>query len=256
MSQPSGKNRFGYEWSRYPEIIPLYEEQFRAWTQPIPESAWKGCRVLDAGCGTGRNSLWPLKYGASEVVAFDVDPRTVDVARGNLAGKANARVIQSSIYDIPFENEFDIGFSIGVIHHLPDPKAAVERLVRAVKPGGTVLIWVYGWEGHTLAKVLVDAVRRVTCRVPLPVLNAILTPVSWLLWMGMRILPWRHPYMRQFRSASFRHVHSILFDQLLPEIAHYWKKEEALALFRDCPVRDLAATWTNRISWTVVCRKV
>ena len=51
-----------------------------------------------------------------------------------------------SIYDIPEENRFDIAFSIGVIHHLAEPEAALRQLTRAVKPGGYVLIWVCGRE--------------------------------------------------------------------------------------------------------------
>lgn len=67
------KNRFGYEWTRYADIIPLYERQFREWTTPMTPSDWIGLSVLDAGCGTGRNSYWPLRYGARKVVALGID---------------------------------------------------------------------------------------------------------------------------------------------------------------------------------------
>lgn len=248
------KNRFGYEWSTYSEILPLYETQFEAWTLPITCEGWKGLSVLDAGCGTGRNSLWPLKYGAARVTAFDVDPRTVEVARRNLAQAPNAKVEQHSIYETPYRDEFDLAFSIGVIHHLADPKLAVRKLVEAVKPGGRVLIWVYGWEGYTWAKVLVNTIRRVTCRLPLPLLKVLVYPFSILWWLFMQ-LPWGHPYMKQFRGAELWHVHSILFDQLLPEIANYWTEAESKALFDGLPVESVTATWINRGSWTVVAKK-
>jgi len=249
------QNRFGYEWSKYSAILPLYETQFHAWTAPISQKAWKKTKVLDAGCGTGRNSIWPIRYGAKDVVAFDVDPRTVAVAKSNLAPYPNCHVEAHSIYDIPWTNEFDIAFSIGVIHHLADPRKAVEQLVRATKPGGKTLIWVYGREGHTSLKNMIDRLRRFTSRLPPPVLNAVVYPVSFLWWASMRMVRSRHPYMQQFRQAKLWHVHSILLDQLLPEISNYWTREEAISLFDNLPVSDVKALWVNQGSWTVWATK-
>ncbi len=251
----SSYNRFGYEWSKFSKIIPLYEYQFRSWIEPLKPDDFKGLRVLDGGCGTGRNSLWPLQYGAASVVAFDVDPRSVAVAQKNLAEHSNAKVAEYSIYDIPFENEFDLAFSIGVIHHLADPRKAVANLVRATKPGGRTLIWVYGKEGHTFVKNVVNLVRRVTCRVPIRLLNWLTAPFSLVWWLYIKLPIHSHPYHRLFRTAPFWHVHSILFDQLLPEIANYWTKEETIALFDGLPVEIEHVTWINRGSWTVIAKK-
>jgi SAM-dependent methyltransferase len=58
-------DRFGYEWGKYCEILPIYQEQFDRWTSPlINKSEWKEKKFLDVGCGIGRNSYWPLIYGA------------------------------------------------------------------------------------------------------------------------------------------------------------------------------------------------
>lgn len=251
----SGHNRFGYEWSKFSKIIPLYEHQFRTWIQPLQPADFKGKRTLDGGCGTGRNSLWPVKYGASETVAFDVDPRSVAVAKRNLADYPNATVVEHSLYDIAYENEFDIAYSIGVIHHLADPRRAVANLVKATKPGGLTLIWVYGKEGHTAVKNIVDAVRKITCRVPIGVLNQLTKPFSFVWWLYMKLGLSRHPYHTLLRPAPFWHIHSILFDQLLPEISNYWTKEESVALFDGLPVDIQHVTWINQGSWTVIAKK-
>src|SRR5690349_2799930 len=89
-------DRFGYAWDRYAEILPLHEEQFRRWTAPLPREDWHGVRFLDAGCGIGRNSYWPMTYGASGGVALDVDPRTLARARSNLSGYPALEVRQQS----------------------------------------------------------------------------------------------------------------------------------------------------------------
>lgn len=247
-------NRFGFEWSKYPEIVPLYEQQFLGWVAPLGPDDFRGKRILDAGCGTGRNSWWPLQYSAAEVVAFDVDPRTVAVARKNLAARTNAKVLERSIYDLEFSNEFDLAFSIGVIHHLADPRRAIARLVEAVRPGGTVLIWVYGKAGYAWVKKLINLLRTVTSRMPLGLLRWLTYPFSLLFYLYIK-LPHRHPYLKRMRPASFWHLHSIVFDQLLPEIANYWTADEAKSLFDGLPIENVAAYDCNAGSWTVIARK-
>src|SRR3989344_4571518 len=110
--------RFGYEWCKFNTILLDHETQFLRWVYPLKKSDFNGKKILDAGCGNGRNSYWPLIYGAKKVVAFDYNMKTVVVAKENLSKFKNCEVLYNSIYDINYKNEFDISFSIGVIHHL------------------------------------------------------------------------------------------------------------------------------------------
>ena len=127
-------DRFGYEWSVYNKILPIYEEQFKRWTTLIFEQEWKDMTLLDVGCGTGRNSLWPIKYGAKKVVAIDVDEGSLNSARENLKDFSNAEVKKMSAYDIEYTDHFDISFSIlptKFTHFLSlFPTAAIYLLVR------------------------------------------------------------------------------------------------------------------------------
>jgi hypothetical protein len=50
--------------------------------------------------------------------------------------------------------------------------------------------------------------------------------VTLAAWPAIRLLPWRTDYYRKLRSLSFRNVESIIFDQMLPHIAHYWTRED------------------------------
>lgn len=61
----------------------------------------------------------------------DIDERSLESARRNLKPFPTMRVIRTSAYDLPFEDRFDLAFSIGVIHHLEHPERALEGLVRA-----------------------------------------------------------------------------------------------------------------------------
>ena len=77
----SSEKRFGYEWNKYSFMNPAYEGQFRGWIYPLTNEDFKGKIVLDAGCGMGRNSYWPLNWGAEKVISFDYDKRSVEVAQ-------------------------------------------------------------------------------------------------------------------------------------------------------------------------------
>jgi SAM-dependent methyltransferase len=239
----SSEHRFGYEWDKYSWVSDNYEKQFLNWTHPLTPQDWKGKRVLDVGCGMGRNSLWPLTWGAASVEAFDYDERSVERARKTLAAYPKANVQFSSVYDITWANEFDVAFSIGVIHHLRDPKHALTNMVTALKPGGTLLIWVYGYEGNEWIVRYVDPVRiHITSKLPLSVVHLLSYFCSIPLYLFVKIFKGPSNYFAQLATFDFWHVHSIVFDQLIPDIAHYWKKEEVEALVAGLPLRDVSVT--------------
>jgi len=64
--------RFGYEWTRFSEIRPEYEEQMLGWIAPVGREAFVGRRVLDAGCGKGRHLRLAAAFGAKDVIGIDL----------------------------------------------------------------------------------------------------------------------------------------------------------------------------------------
>ena len=249
-------DRFGYEWDAYSEILPEYEEQFRRWTVHVAPEEWRGKSFLDVGCGMGRNSFWPMTYGAREGVAVDIDERSLAAARRNLARFPAAQVVRSSAYDLPFADRFDIGFSIGVIHHLDDPQRALRRLVRAVKPGGQVLIWVYARDGNEWLLWLLDPLRRALfSRLPIAAVHHLSLYPAALLWLILRLGLRRTAYLKLVGGFTFRHLRSIVFDQMLPKIAHYWRREEVAALMEKAGLEDVRLALVNGMSWSAIGRK-
>ncbi|MDO8264963.1 MAG: class I SAM-dependent methyltransferase [Candidatus Parcubacteria bacterium] len=248
----ASEERFGYEWQKYKEINSNYENQFQKWITPFAPEIFKDKKVLDAGCGMGRNAFWALKYGARELIAFDFDKRSVEAAKKNLAGYPNAKVEFKNISEISWQNEFDITFSIGVIHHLKNPGLAIKNMIRALKPGGLILIWVYGYEGNELIVRWLNPIRiNFTSKLPLPILHFLTYFLSIPLWTYLKIFPQKSPYFKQISGFSFSHLHSIIFDQLLPTIANYYKKEEAYQLLSEHNLKDIGISRCNQNSWTV-----
>lgn len=236
----SSSDRFGYEWNKYSNLHPNYEKQFRNWTYSLTPEDFKGKDVLDAGCGMGRNSVWPLQWGAQKVVAFDCDNKSIEAAKKNLAPYPHAQVVFSSIYDISWKNEFDIAFSIGVIHHLKYPKKGIKNMVASLKPGGKLLLWVYSYEGNEWIVKYVNPVRKnITSRLPVSIVHFLSYSISTPLWVFVKIFRGPSDYLKQLSGFTFWHIHSIVFDQLIPDIANYWTRDEAKSLLENAGLTNI-----------------
>ena len=179
-TQAETARSFGYEWHNFPEMYEEWERQFLDYMQPHAADFFPRKKILDAGCGNGRFAYYAAKYGA-EVWAIDLGP-AVEVARRNTEAR-NVHVIQADLHDPPFELEsFDFIYSIGVLHHLPNPEAAFQNLLRFLKPGGVVQIYLY-WKAEQQpikAAMLsgVTAARRLTTRLPHGVVHALAYPTA------------------------------------------------------------------------------
>jgi SAM-dependent methyltransferase len=246
-------DRFGYEWNEYSELRPEYEEQFRRWTAVIPQADWAGKSFLDVGCGMGRNSHWPMTYRAAGGAAIDVDDRSLASARRTLEAWPTVEVHKRSAYEIGFEDAFDIVFSIGVVHHLAEPERALAQMVKAAKPGGRVAIWVYGYENNEWIVRYFDPLRKLLfARLPIGVTHFLSTLLTAILWLLLRLGLNRLEYFRLIRGFTFRHLRSIVFDQMLPRIAHYWRRDEVEALMRNAGLTDIRLVAVNDMSWSAI----
>lgn len=229
--------RFGYEWATYSEILPESKQQLERWLGSTGLSSFANKRVLDVGCGMGRNPYWYVNAGASSVLAVDVDDGSLAAARRNLAPFANAKVEKRSVYDLDPEvlGRFERVTCIGVLHHLADPRTALERMWACVEPGGELVLWCYGKEGNRLILPVIEAFRAIGSRAPIAMSHALAKAVTAVAWPMMKVAPVRTEYYRYLRSLSFRNVESIIFDQMLPRIAHYYTEADMRSLVRPLP---------------------
>lgn len=221
-------DRFGYEWSTYSTILEESKGQLERWLGSTGLQSFRGKRVLDVGSGMGRNPYWFAKAGASEVVGVDVDDGSLAAARKNLADVPNVRIEKCSAYDVSPEHlgTFDRVTCIGVLHHLAEPEQALQRMWNCVAPGGDLVLWCYAKEGNRLILPVIQSLRAVGSRTPIAVSHAIAKGISFAAWPAIRFLPWRTDYYRRLRTLSFANVESIIFDQMLPHIAHYWTQSD------------------------------
>jgi len=129
-------------------------------------------------------------------------------------------------------------------------------MVKAVKPGGLVLIWVYGRENNEWIVKLVSPLRRMLLsRLPIRALHLMSVVPSTVLWLWLRARRPTIEYERFLRRCSFRHLRSIVFDQMLPRIAHYWPRNVVEEMLGDAGLRDVRLEAVNEVSWSAIGRK-
>ncbi len=177
---------FGFQWNRFARTQLDSAREARVSRETFVEkTGWpleslRGKRILDAGCGMGRFAEICADAGA-EVHAADLS-LAVEAAVRNLGHRRGVHVYQADIMNLPFPDaSFDYIYSIGVLHHTPDTRAAFLRLAPLVKPGGAIAIWVYStrlrW--RFLGS---EILRLVTPRLPKP----------WLLRASRIAIPLYH----------------------------------------------------------------
>ena len=137
---------FGFQWHLFRqtqldnETSRRSESDFRRRTGFEPEDL-AGKLVLDVGCGMGRFAEVATRWGA-HVVGVDLS-LAAEVAEENLRDR-QAVFFQADVFKLPFAPEsFDHIYSLGVLHHTPDCKAASQVLPGLLKPGGRIAIWLY-----------------------------------------------------------------------------------------------------------------
>ena len=135
---------FGEEWKSFhqfgeAEINKIGDTYFDLVT---PAMVGQDKIAADFGCGTGRWSKY-FHNRVGEVAAIDPSEAILTAAQ-LLNGVDNVSLYKASIDNLPFaDNYFDFGFSLGVLHHIPDTQKAMNACVRKIKPGGHFLVYLY-----------------------------------------------------------------------------------------------------------------
>jgi SAM-dependent methyltransferase len=254
---------FGEQWTRYPDnsgwygSLGLFEDVFGPLID-VREIA--GRRVADVGSGTGRIVHMLMEAGAAHVTALEPSD-AFPVLQANTARWGDrVQCLHLPGDAISPEARVDWVFSIGVLHHVPDPRPIVQAAFRALRPGGRIAVWLYGREGNGLYLALVEPVRAVTTRLPHPVLAAlsgVLTVALGLYVAACRILPLPlRGYMRRvIARLSFTKRYLVVYDQLNPAYARYYTRDEAHALLANAGFTDVRLYHRHGYSWAVTGRK-
>ncbi|MGO9470778.1 MAG: class I SAM-dependent methyltransferase [Isosphaeraceae bacterium] len=160
---------FGRQWNRYDVARPEEDAAIFQVKTGLRPADLEGRLVLDAGCGGGRYAALTGAHGA-RLIGVDLST-AVEKAAAVCARLPNVLIVQADLLDLPLaEQAFDLVYSIGVLHHTPDPRKAFHQIARCVKPGGRLAVWLYR-RNTAPQEWLNTALRALTTRLPARVLE-------------------------------------------------------------------------------------
>ncbi len=257
-------DRFGVEWKIFDQREDYYEQQFLDWVSPLMPRDFTGRVVLEGGCGKGRHSALIGQYGAKALVSIDLG-EAVDVAFAATRHLPNVHIAQGDLTRPPVGRVFDVAFSVGVLHHIPDPVSGFRGLYDRVVEGGRVAVWVYGYESNEWIVKWVNPLRKhITSKMPEHMLYWASLPPAIALTAALRLyrtktLAKRLPYgayMNYISRFPMREVHHIMFDQLVTPVAHYLREAQVRDWFENDDLDEVTIAWHNENSWRATARVV
>ena len=254
---------FGWQWTNFTQDDARYADQFLGWLQPVRPEFFKGKVILEGGCGKGRHTALAHEWGAKEIVGIDLSA-AVESAFEGTRHLPNAHIVQADIFQLPFKRAFDYAFSVGVLHHTPDPGKAFESLASRVSEGGHLSAWIYGKENNEWITRYVDPVRTgFTSKIGQPLLYQLskLPTVGVFLASKLIYRPvnkvsgsiasklFYNDYLNHIGSFGWREQHNIVFDHLVAPTAFYISKQEFEGWWKEIGASSVEITWHNRNSW-------
>ena len=234
-----------------------HEETLWHWLSPLTKEDFYDKSVLDAGCGNGGNAEILSQY-AKSITAVDLE----STASPMLHRKTNIQYHQADIENLDFYDEFDISISVGVLHHLNNPKIGFTNLVNSTKSGGYVAVWVYSREGNSFMINVVEPLKTfVLLKLPKPVFRLV-AHISTIIGYTLAFSPIylsnfpSLPYCQYFkfwRSYSYERNYMNVYDKLNAPVTHFISRkqiEEWGSLLKNPKLKDF-----NGVSWTLVGTK-
>lgn len=262
--------RFGWQWTHFTQADERYAAQFLAWIAPVRPEFFAGKVVLEGGCGKGRHTQLAAGWGAREVIGVDLS-EAVESAFAATRGTPNAHVVQADIFKLPFPRIFDYAFSVGVLHHLPNPRAGFRSLAGKVRPNGHLSAWVYGAENNEWITRWINPVREgLTSRLnPRALLHLSKLPTT-ALYLATKLIYrplnqlgngaiaqhlFYNDYLKAISGFGWREQHTIVFDHLVAPTAFYISRAEFEQWWHDIGASDVEINWHNKNSWRGIGRR-
>lgn len=248
---------FGREWQRFDQTGISGEEWLGLAQQYFAIFPWtalpKNASGFDAGCGSGRwAALVAPRVG--HLYCIDASAAALDVARRNLDTLTNVTFAEASLDSMPLaDGSMDFGYSLGVLHHLPDPASGLAACVKKLKVGAPMLIYIYyAFDNRPVWFRCLwpasDLLRQAVSRLPFWLKSAITDVVAALIYwplaraarmaerVGCRVNNWP---LTAYRSLSFYSMRTDALDRFGTRLEHRMTQSEIKTMMEAAGLRDI-----------------
>jgi SAM-dependent methyltransferase len=248
---------FGREWERFDQSGTSegeLEKQFERYFAVFP---WKdlppNARGFDMGCGSGR---W-AKFAAErvgELNCIDASDAALAVAKRNLASAPNCNFFVATVGDIPLlDASMDFGYSLGVLHHVPDTEEGIRSCVAKLKKGAPMLLYLYYaldnrplW--FRLLWKLADVIRWPIARAPHAIKRTICDVVAltvywplarFALWLERRGMNVSSVPLSAYRKMSFYTMRTDALDRFGTRLEQRFSRKKIEQMMREVGLIDI-----------------
>ena len=269
---PATVRDFGREWRRFDqsgvseeELTQLFDQYFAVfpWESVPPSGAG-----FDAGCGSGRwAALVAPRVGRLHCVDASTD--ALGVAQRGLAGSGNVSFHAAPLDAMPLpDGSMDFGYSIGVLHHLPNPEAGLAACVQKLKRGAPMLVYIYyafdnrpAW--YRALWRASDVLRRAISMAPFRLKSALAEicaiVIYWPLARGARLFERLGCDVTNWPLAAYRQrscytMRTDALDRFGTRLEHRMSRTQIKALMERAGLRDIRFS-DHEPFWCAVGRK-
>lgn len=248
---------FGDEWKRFDqEELKVSEHKylFDKYFHIFPwDSLPKNAIGFDMGCGSGR---WALSVAPkiSKLTCIDPSFEALSVAKQNLAHIKNTSFIHAGVSDKPLpSNSQDFGYSLGVLHHIPNTASALKDCVDMLKPGAPFLLYLYyKFDNRPIWYVIIwritDIIRRVISIMPPSLKSFVTNTIATVVYLplariallaeklGIKVDNW---LLSSYRKTSFYTMRTDSRDRFGTPLEKRFTRSEIRSLMLEAGLDDI-----------------
>ena len=242
---------FGVEWSRFDQSGVSEEQLRRHFDDYFRVFPWaelpRDAVGFDVGCGSGRWARF-VSERVGRLHCIDASPAALAVAVRRLKDRPNCQLHVASVDSMPLaDGSMDFGYSLGVLHHVPDTAAALKACVAKLKPGAPFLVYLYyALENRPLWFRTLwgasDGLRKVISNLPdrsrVLVAEAIAGSVYWPLARASKAaealgLPVSNMPLSFYRNASFYTMRTDALDRFGTKLEQRFTADQIRQMMTD-----------------------
>lgn len=262
---------FGDEWRRFSNReVDLDEltEMFESYASIFPwDDLPADSMGFDAGCGSGRWARFFVDR-VGHLHCVDASAEALGVARATLGDREDVTFHHATLEEMPLApDSCDFGYSLGVLHHIPDTGSALRACVDRLRPGAPFLVYLYyGLDGvgplrRSLFRV-VTVVRRVVSRLPGRARAAVADVIALFCYLPLARMaalvervgldPSRLPLF-QYRHRSFYVMRNDALDRFGTRLEKRFSRAEVVDLLESAGLERIRFSeeppWWTAVGW-------
>jgi len=262
---------FGDEWAAFDQsaLDPAeHRRMFDRYFRIFPLAELGNAEGFDLGCGSGRWALLVAPH-VRMLHCIDAADKALEVSRRQLRNLPNVELHLADAHSIPLPDESqDFGYSLGVLHHIPNPEAALKQCVAKLRRGAPFLLYLYyrldqrpAW--YRVLWKISDFARHGVSRLPFGPRRAAAELFAAVFYyplaraaliadrMGVDVANWP---LGSYRDCSFFTMRTDALDRFGTRLEHRFSRAEIEVMMKRCGLVDIRFSEAPPF-WVAVGRK-